>query len=156
MLVLTGVHAGFRAEDVSDLESVYKKSRSAGFGKEVQRRIMLGTFVLSAGYYDAYFGKAQAVRRMVKNWTDKTLTEFDVLLCPTTPSTAFGLGREVNDPTVNYLEDIFTVQANIAGTPAVSIPIGVDSGGLPIGLQVMGANGSDMDTLAMAEWIQKQ
>ena len=86
-----GVHAGFRAEDVSDLESVYKKSRSAGFGKEVQRRIMLGTFVLSAGYYDAYFGKAQAVRRMVKNWTDKTLTEFDVLLCPTTPSTAFGL-----------------------------------------------------------------
>ena len=151
-----GVHAGFRAEDVSDLESVYKKSRSAGFGKEVQRRIMLGTFVLSAGYYDAYFGKAQAVRRMVKNWTDKTLTEFDVLLCPTTPSTAFGLGREVNDTTVNYLEDIFTVQANIAGTPAVSIPIGVDSGGLPIGLQVMGANGSDMDTLAMAEWIQKQ
>ena len=151
-----GVHAGFRAEDVSDLESVYKKSRSAGFGKEVQRRIMLGTFVLSAGYYDAYFGKAQAVRRMVKNWTDKTLTEFDVLLCPTTPSTAFGLGREVNDPTVNYLEDIFTVQANIAGTPAVSIPIGVDSGGLPICLQVMGANGSDMDTLAMAEWIQKQ
>lgn len=151
-----GVHAGFRAEDVSDLESVYKKSRSAGFGKEVQRRIMLGTFVLSAGYYDAYFSKAQAVRRMVKNWTDKTLTEFDVLLCPTTPSTAFGLGREVNDPTVNYLEDIFTVQANIAGTPAVSIPIGVDSGGLPIGLQIMGANGSDMDTLAMAEWIQKQ
>lgn len=151
-----GVHAGFRAEDVNDLESVYKKSRSAGFGKEVQRRIMLGTFVLSAGYYDAYFSKAQAVRRMVKNWTDKTLTEFDVLLCPTTPSTAFGLGREVNDPTVNYLEDIFTVQANIAGTPAVSIPIGVDSGGLPIGLQIMGANGSDMDTLAMAEWIQKQ
>ena len=93
---------------------------------------------------------------MVKNWTDKTLAEFDVLLCPTTPSTAFELGREVTDPTVNYLEDIFTVQANIAGTPAVSIPIGVDSGGLPIGLQVMGANGSDMDTLAMAEWIQKQ
>ncbi len=151
-----GVHAGFRAEDVSDLQSVYKKSRSAGFGKEVQRRIMLGTFVLSAGYYDAYFGKAQAVRRMVKDWTDKTLSEFDVLLCPTTPSTAFELGREVSDPTVNYLEDIFTVQANIAGTPAVSIPIGVDSDGLPIGLQVMGANGSDMDTLAMAEWIQKQ
>ena len=151
-----GVHAGFRAEDVSDLESVYKKSRSAGFGKEVQRRIMLGTFVLSAGYYDAYFGKAQAVRRMVKEWTDKTLSEYDVLLSPTTPSTAFELGREVSDPTVNYLEDIFTVQANIAGTPAVSIPIGVDPNGLPIGLQVMGANGSDMDTLAIAAWIQKQ
>lgn len=151
-----GVHAGFRAENVSDLESVYKKSRSAGFGKEVQRRIMLGTFVLSAGYYDAYFGKGQAVRRMVKEWTDKTLSEYDVLLCPTTPSTAFELGREVSDPTVNYLEDIFTVQANIAGTPAVSIPIGVDPNGLPIGLQVMGANGSDMDTLAIAQWIQKQ
>jgi len=151
-----GVHAGFRSEEVSDLESVYKKSRSAGFGKEVQRRIMLGTFVLSAGYYDAYFGKAQAVRRMVKEWTDKTLSEYDVLLCPTTPSTAFELGREVSDPTVNYLEDIFTVQANIAGTPAVSIPIGVDPNGLPIGLQVMGANGSDMDTLAIAAWIQKQ
>jgi aspartyl-tRNA(Asn)/glutamyl-tRNA(Gln) amidotransferase subunit A len=151
-----GVHAGFRAEDVSDLESVYKKSRSAGFGKEVQRRIMLGTFVLSAGYYDAYFGKAQAVRRMVKEWTDKTLSEYDVLLSPTTPSTAFELGREVSDPTVNYLEDIFTVQANIAGTPAVSIPIGVDPKGLPIGLQVMGANGSDMDTLGIAAWIQKQ
>jgi aspartyl-tRNA(Asn)/glutamyl-tRNA(Gln) amidotransferase subunit A len=151
-----GVHAGFRSEEVSDLESVYKKSRSAGFGKEVQRRIMLGTFVLSAGYYDAYFGKAQAVRRMVKEWTDKTLSEYDVLLCPTTPSTAFELGREVSDPTVNYLEDIFTVQANIAGTPAVSIPIGVDPKGLPIGLQVMGANGSDMDTLAIAAWIQKQ
>ena len=151
-----GVHAGFRAEDVSDLESVYKKSRSVGFGKEVQRRIMLGTFVLSAGYYDAYFGKAQAVRRMVKEWTDKTLSEYDVLLCPTTPSTAFELGREISDPTVNYLEDIFTVQANIAGSPAVSIPIGVDRKGLPIGLQVMGANGSDMDTLAIAAWIQKQ
>ena len=117
---------------------------------------MLGTFVLSAGYYDAYFGKAQAVRRMVKEWTDKTLSEYDVLLCPTTPSTAFELGREISDPTVNYLEDIFTVQANIAGTPAVSIPIGVDPKGLPIGLQVMGANGSDMDTLAIAAWIQKQ
>ena len=115
---------------------------------------MLGTFVLSAGYYDAYFGKAQAVRRMVKEWTDKTLSEYDVLLCPTTPSTAFELGREVSDPTLNYLEDIFTVQANIAGTPAVSIPIGVDPNGLPIGLQVMGANGSDMDTLAIAAWIQ--
>jgi len=151
-----GVHSGFRGEGVTDLESVYKKSRSEGFGKEVQRRIMLGTFVLSSGYYDAYFGKAQSVRRMVKEWTDKTLSQYDVLLSPTTPTTAFELNRVVNDPTVNYLEDIFTVQANIAGNPAVSVPIGIDANGLPIGLQVMGANGADMDTLAMAEWIQKQ
>jgi len=137
------------------LESVYKKSRSEGFGTEVQRRIMLGTFVLSSGYYDAYFGKAQAARRLVQEWTDKMLEEYDLILCPTSPSTAFEIGREVSDPTVNYLEDIFTVQANIAGIPAVSIPMGVHPNGLPMGLQLMGAEGADMDVLAMAQWIQK-
>ena len=150
-----GVHAGYRSEKSHDLESVYKNSRSEGFGLEVQRRIMLGTFVLSAGYYDAYFGKAQAVRRMVKDWTDKVLSEYDLLLSPTTPAAAFEIGREIADPTVNYLEDIFTVQANIAGNPAVSIPMGLTSEGLPLGLQAMGAHGADLDVLAMADWIQK-
>ena len=150
-----GVHAGFRHPDSTDLESVYKKSRSEGFGVEVQRRIMLGTFVLSSGYYDAYFGKAQAARRLVQEWTDKMLEEYDLILCPTAPTTAFEIGREVSDPTVNYLEDIFTVQANIAGIPAVSIPMGVHPNGLPMGLQLMGAEGADMDVLAMAQWIQK-
>ena len=150
-----GVHAGFRHPDSTDLESVYKKSRSEGFGVEVQRRIMLGTFVLSSGYYDAYFGKAQAARRLVQEWTDKKLEEYDLILCPTSPSTAFEIGREVKDPTVNYLEDIFTVQANIAGIPAVSIPMGVHPNGLPMGLQLMGAMGADMNVLAMAQWIQK-
>lgn len=150
-----GVHAGFRHPESTDLESVYKKSRSEGFGVEVQRRIMLGTFVLSSGYYDAYFGKAQAARRLVQEWTDKMLEEYDLILCPTSPSTAFEIGREVSDPTVNYLEDIFTVQANIAGIPAVSIPMGVHPNGLPIGLQLMGANDADMNVLAMAQWIQK-
>jgi len=150
-----GVHAGFRHPDSTDLESVYKKSRSEGFGVEVQRRIMLGTFVLSSGYYDAYFGKAQAARRLVQEWTDKMLKEYDLILCPTAPTTAFEIGREVSDPTVNYLEDIFTVQANIAGIPAVSIPMGVHPNGLPMGLQLMGAEGADMDVLAMAQWIQK-
>lgn len=150
-----GVHAGYRSEDSHDLESIYKKSRSEGFGLEVQRRIMLGTFVLSSGYYDAYFGKAQSVRRMVKEWTDEVLGEYDLLLSPTTPAAAFDIGREVADPTVNYLEDIFTVQANIAGNPAVSIPMGLTSNGLPLGLQAMGANGADLDVLAMADWIQK-
>jgi aspartyl-tRNA(Asn)/glutamyl-tRNA(Gln) amidotransferase subunit A len=150
-----GVHAGYRHPDSTDLESVYKKSRSEGFGVEVQRRIMLGTFVLSSGYYDAYFGKAQAARRLVQEWTDKMLEEYDLILCPTAPTTAFEIGREVSDPTVNYLEDIFTVQANIAGVPAVSIPMGVHPNGLPMGLQLMGQNGADMDVLAMAKWIQQ-
>jgi aspartyl-tRNA(Asn)/glutamyl-tRNA(Gln) amidotransferase subunit A len=151
-----GVHAGFRHDDSTDLESVYKLSRSAGFGKEVQRRIMLGTFVLSSGYYDAYFGKAQAARRLVKEWTEKTLEEYDLILCPTSPTTAFEIGREISDPTVNYLEDIFTVQANIAGVPAISVPMGLHANGLPMGLQLMGAYGKDMDVLAMADWIIKQ
>jgi len=149
-----GVHAGYRSEESTDLESVYKLSRSEGFGTEVQRRIMLGTFVLSSGYYDAYYGKAQKVRRMVKDWTDRTLEEFDALLCLTTPATAFDIGREIADPTVNYLEDIFTVQANIAGNPAVSVPMGVHPNGLPMGLHIMGAFGADLDVLEMARWIQ--
>lgn len=148
-----GVHAGFRHDDSTDLESVYKLSRSEGFGVEVQRRIMLGTFVLSSGYYDAYFGKAQAARRLVKEWTEKTLESYDLILCPTAPTTAFEIGREVSDPTVNYLEDIFTVQANIAGVPAISVPMGVHANGLPMGLQLMGQYGADMDVLAMAKWI---
>ena len=149
-----GVHAGYRHPESTDLESVYKLSRSAGFGKEVQRRIMLGTFVLSSGYYDSFFGKAQSARRLIQEWTDKTLEEYDAILCPTSPTTAFEIGREVSDPTVNYLEDIFTVQANIAGVPAVSIPMGVHANGLPMGLQLMGRNGADLDVLAMADWIQ--
>ena len=150
-----GVHAGYRHPESTDLESVYKKSRSEGFGVEVQRRIMLGTFVLSSGYYDSFFGKAQSARRLVQEWTDNTLEQYDAILCPTSPSTAFEIGREVSDPTVNYLEDIFTVQANIAGVPAVSIPMGVHPNGLPMGLQLMGKNGADMDVLAIAKWIQQ-
>lgn len=150
-----GVHAGYRSDKSTDLESIYKTSRSEGFGLEVQRRIMLGTFVLSAGYYDAYYGKAQSVRRLVKEWTDKTLETYDLILCPTTPNTAFDIGRVVEDPTVNYLEDIFTVHANIAGNPAVSVPMGMHPNGLPMGMQAMGANGADLDVLAMVGWIQK-
>jgi len=150
-----GVHAGYRHPESTDLESVYKKSRSEGFGVEVQRRIMLGTFVLSSGYYDSFFGKAQSARRLVQEWTDNTLEQYDAILCPTSPSTAFEIGRVVSDPTVNHLEDIFTVQANIAGVPAVSIPMGVHPNGLPMGLQLMGKNGADMDVLAMAKWIQQ-
>lgn len=132
-----GVHVGHRSENASDLESLYKKSRSEGFGEEVQRRILLGTFVLSAGYFDAFYGKAQKARRVVRDATLEALQQVDALIGPTTPHTAFPLGQEYTDPTVLYLEDIFTVQAPIAGIPAVSIPAGPHSNGLPFGIQIM-------------------
>jgi len=132
-----GIHYGYRSPNAYDLESTYKLSRSEGFGAEVQRRIMLGTFVLSSGYYDAYFGKAQKARRLIRDKTIDILTKYDVLLSPTSPHTAFELGKEYHDPTVMYLEDIFTVQANIAGVPGISIPMGNHSNGMPMGLQIM-------------------
>jgi aspartyl-tRNA(Asn)/glutamyl-tRNA(Gln) amidotransferase subunit A len=133
-----GIHYGYRSADATDLESVYKKSRSQGFGKEVKRRVMLGTFVLSAGYYDAYFNKGQKVRRVIQNKTKEILEGFDFIITPSTPGTAFEFGKNSEDPIKMYLEDIFTVQANIAGIPAISIPCGLHSNGLPMGIQVMG------------------
>lgn len=132
-----GIHFGYRSENAHDLESTYKLSRTEGFGKEVKRRILLGTFVLSSGYYDAYYGKAQKARRLIKDETDKIFEDYDFILSPTSPHTAFDIGREKSDPTVMYLEDIFTVQANICGTPAVSLPLGKHSNGLPYGIQLM-------------------
>ena len=132
-----GIHAGYRSPNAHDLESTYKRSRSEGFGAEVKRRIMLGTFVLSAGYYDAYFAKAQKARRFVRDTTRNYFNEVDVILSPTSPHTAFEIGQEYHDPTVMYMEDIFTVQANITGIPAISLPLCNHSNGLPIGIQVM-------------------
>lgn len=142
-----GVHYGHRSESATDLESTYKLSRTEGFGKEVKRRILLGTFVLSSGYYDAYYSKAQKARRLVKEQTDKLFEDYDLILSPTTPGTAFELGQEVTDPTVLYLEDIFTVQANISGVPAISLPIGKHSNGLPFGIQFMGAGFGEKELL---------
>lgn len=133
-----GIHFGFRSENATDLESTYKLSRTEGFGTEVKRRILLGTFVLSSGYYDAYYGKAQKARMLIKQQAEELFEEYDLLLSPTTPGTAFEIGREKTDPTVMYLEDIFTVQANICGMPAVSLPLGQHSNGLPFGIQLMG------------------
>jgi aspartyl-tRNA(Asn)/glutamyl-tRNA(Gln) amidotransferase subunit A len=144
-----GVKYGFRAPDVTDLESLYKKTRAQGFGPEVQRRIMLGTFVLSASYYDAYYTKAQRVRRLIKEKTDELLRQYDFLVLPTTPTTAFKIG-EKQDPVSMYLADIFTVQASLAGVPAISIPAGVDEAGLPIGLQIMSGAFREADLLAFA------
>jgi aspartyl-tRNA(Asn)/glutamyl-tRNA(Gln) amidotransferase subunit A len=132
-----GVHYGYRTTKATDLESTYKKSRSEGFGKEVKRRIMLGTFVLSAGYYDAYYAKGQKVRKLLQQKTFDILKEYDFIITPSTPGTAFEFGKNSADPIKMYLEDIFTVQANIAGVPAISVPCGKHSNGLPMGIQIM-------------------
>ena len=148
-----GVPYGYRSKNATDLESTFKKSRTEGFGKEVQRRIMLGTFVLSAGYYDAYYGKAQQVRRVVR---DKTLTifkDYDIIITPSTPGVAFAHGAKGADPIKMYLEDIYTVQANIAGIPAISIPAGVNENNMPFGLQLMAAPFNEELLLASANLI---
>src|SRR5690606_7728735 len=132
-----GIHFGYRSPNATDLESTYKLSRTEGFGTEVKRRILLGTFVLSSGYYEAYYGQAQKARMLIKQETDQVFEDFDLMLSPTAPHTAFEIGKKQTDPTVMYLEDIFTVQANICGIPAVSLPLGQHSNGLPYGIQLM-------------------
>ncbi len=133
-----GIHYGYRSKQATDIETTYTKSRSEAFGKEVKRRIMLGTFVLSSGYYDAYYAKGQKVRRILKDKTDALLEKYDLLLSPTTPGTAFKLGANTEDPIKMYLEDIFTVHANLAGIPAISLPLFKHSeNGMPIGVQFM-------------------
>ena len=127
------------------------KSRSIGFGKEVKRRIMLGTFVLSAGYYDAYYSKAQKVRNKIRQKTREILSEYDFIVTPSTPGTAFEFGKNSADPIKMYLEDIFTVQANIVGCPAISVPNGLHSNGLPIGIQIMGRDFEEADLFNIAK-----
>jgi aspartyl-tRNA(Asn)/glutamyl-tRNA(Gln) amidotransferase subunit A len=132
-----GVRYGYRTKEASDLSSLYKKSRSEGFGKEVQRRILLGTFVLSASYYDAYYTKAQKVRRLIRDKTKAILKQYDFIVMPITPTTAFKLGEHTDNPLEMYLADLFSVQANVAGVPAIAIPCGRDKEGLPIGMQII-------------------
>lgn len=150
-----GVHYGYRSPNATDLESTYKKSRTEGFGKEVKRRIMLGTFVLSAGYYDAYYSKAQKVRRMLRDKTLEILSDYDFILTPSTPSPAFEFGKNSTDPIQMYLEDIFTVQANIVGVPSISVPVGKSSSNMPIGAQLMAKPFAEGEMLAMAKGIAK-
>lgn len=147
----SGLLFGHRSKDANGLEGTFKKSRSEGFGPEVKRRIMLGTFVLSSGFYDAYYSKAQKVRRIVKEETDKILNQYDFILSPATPSTAFKFGEKSNNPVEMYLADLFTVHANISGHPAISFPIGKHSNGMPIGAQFLGRNFSENELLALAE-----
>ena len=132
-----GVRYGMRV-DAETLDGMYEATRAAGFGEEVQRRIMIGTYVLSAGYYDAYYLKAQKVRRLIKGDFDAAFQTVDALLTPATPSAAFPVGRKIDDPVTNFLNDVFTVPANLAGLPGIAVPGGVTSDGLPLGLQVLG------------------
>lgn len=131
-----GVHYGYRSENSNGVEETYKKSRSEGFGEEVKRRIMAGTFVLSHGYYDAYYTKGQKVRRVLQDKTNDILSKYDLIILPTTPTTAFELNA-VKDPIAMYLQDIYTVHANLTGNPAFSIPMGNHSNGMPFGIQVI-------------------
>ena len=148
-----GVHYGYRSENITDLESTYVNSRTEGFGVEVKRRIMLGTFVLSAGYHEAYFTKAQKIRRLIKDKTNEMFEEYDFVISPTSPHTPFEIGKKQTDPTVMYLEDIFTVQANLAGNPAISLPLGIHSNGLPIGLHLMADSFKEADLFAFSKHI---
>lgn len=148
-----GVHYGHRSSNTTDLESTYINSRTEGFGEEVKRRIMLGTFVLSSGYQEAYFTQAQKIRRLIKQKTDEIFKNYDFLISPTTPHTAFDLGQNYKDPTIMYLEDVFTVQANLTGNPAISLPLGSHSNGLPIGLQIMADNFKEKDLLAFSKYL---
>ena len=132
-----GVRYGNRVE-ADSLDDMYGATRAAGFGDEVQRRILIGTYVLSAGYYDAYYLKAQRVRRLIRNDFDEAFAKVDAILTPATPSAAFAVGRKVDDPVTNYLNDVFTVPANLAGIPGMSVPAGINADGLPLGLQVLG------------------
>lgn len=152
-----GIRYGYRSPQAHSMEEVYTKSRTEGFGKEVKRRIMLGTFVLSSGYYDAYYTKAQRVRRLLQNTVTDVLQQHDFIVMPTTPTTAFNLGdKAYQDPVAMYLSDIYTVLANLTGVPAISLPLFTHSNGLPFGLQVMGAGFQEAQLLAFSQLLMKK
>jgi aspartyl-tRNA(Asn)/glutamyl-tRNA(Gln) amidotransferase subunit A len=150
-----GVKYGHRTEGEIDLSRMYKKTRSEGFGAEVKRRIILGTYVLSAGYYEAYYAKAQKVRTIMREDFNKAFEKVDVIITPTSPTTAFKIGEKIDDPLTMYLSDIYTVSANLAGIPAISVPCGQDSKGLPIGLQIMGKLLSEERILRIAYALEQ-
>ena len=150
-----GVHFGYRSDKAEDVETTYVNSRSEGFGEEVQRRIMMGTFVLSAGYYDAFYTKGLKVRNIIKQKTEAIFNDYDFILLPTTPTPAFGIGENIDDPIAMYLQDIFTVHANLAGIPAVSLPLGEHSNGLPFGVQLMAGSFQDAKLFEFSDWLMR-
>jgi aspartyl-tRNA(Asn)/glutamyl-tRNA(Gln) amidotransferase subunit A len=150
-----GVRFGYRCEDPVDLVDMYKRSRGEGFGAEVKRRIMTGTYVLSAGYYDAYYLRAQKVRRLITDDFARAFKDVDVLMGPTSPTPAFDIGAKVDDPITMYLNDIYTIGANLAGLPAMSIPCGFLNG-LPVGLQIIGPHFAEAKLLNVAHGYQRE
>jgi aspartyl-tRNA(Asn)/glutamyl-tRNA(Gln) amidotransferase subunit A len=150
-----GIRYGHRTANGINLEDLYKKTRGEGFGKEVKKRIMLGSFILSADYYDAYYTKAQRVRRMVKEETETFFEKVDFIVSPTTPTPAFKIGIKATDPMEIFLADIFTVHANVVGLPSVSIPNGKNTEGLPIGFQILGTEFGEKNMLEFALNVQK-
>ncbi|CUS94582.1 aspartyl/glutamyl-tRNA(Asn/Gln) amidotransferase subunit A [Candidatus Kryptonium thompsonii] len=150
-----GARYGYRSPQAKSLYEMYVKSRSEGFGAEVKRRIMLGTYVLSAGYYEAYYRKAQKVRRLIKEDFDKAFEKVDVIITPTSPTTAFKLGEKTDDPLKMYLSDIYTVSVNLAGVPAINVPAGFDSKGLPIGMQIIGKQFDEGTILKVSDFLEK-
>ncbi len=151
-----GARYGYRSHNIRDLSEMYTKSRSEGFGAEVKRRIMLGTYVLSAGYYDAHYRKAQKVRRLIQKDFFDAFKKVDCLITPISPTTAFKFGEKVDDPLQMYLSDIYTVSANLAGIPGISVPAGVDSQNLPIGLQLLGKQFDESTLLKVADFLEQQ
>jgi aspartyl-tRNA(Asn)/glutamyl-tRNA(Gln) amidotransferase subunit A len=150
-----GVRYGFRAEETPTLREMYRRTREEGFGAEVKRRIMLGTYVLSSGYYDAYYLKAQKVRTLLKQDFTRAFERCDAIITPTSPTTAFLLGEKTDDPLAMYLNDIYTVTANLAGIPGLSVPCGLSSSGLPIGMQLLGPHWSESTLLRLADAYER-
>ncbi len=150
-----GVRFGLRVDPGGDLDDLYAATRAAGFGAEVRRRILIGTYVLSAGYYDAYYLKAQKVRALIARDFDRAWAEVDAILTPATPTSAFAIGEKQDDPVTMYLNDVFTVTANLAGLPGISVPAGLDEGGLPLGLQVIGRPFDEETVFAVAGAIER-
>jgi aspartyl-tRNA(Asn)/glutamyl-tRNA(Gln) amidotransferase subunit A len=151
-----GVHYGHRTENPQDYVEVYSKSRAEGFGKEVKRRIMLGTYALSSGYYDAYYLKALKVRNLIRNDFTSVFEKCDCIMMPVSPTTAFKIGEKVDDPLKMYLSDVYTIAANLAGVPAISIPCGFDEKELPIGLQILAPAFAEDKLLRIAGMFEKQ
>jgi aspartyl-tRNA(Asn)/glutamyl-tRNA(Gln) amidotransferase subunit A len=151
-----GVKYGYRTPEKDiDLTDLYKETRSKGFGKEVKRRIMLGTFVLSAGYYDAYFTKAQKVRKILFEKIKLIFNDFDFIILPTSPSTAFKIGEKMDDPIAMYLADIYTVMANLVGVPAISLPLFTHTNGMPFGVQVLASRFNELALLRISDQLMQ-
>ena len=150
-----GIRYGFRAEDYTDLDSLYSKTRDEGFMPENKRRIMIGNFVLSSGFFDAYFLKAQKARTLLIEAYNKIFEDYDALLCPVAPAPSFKLGEKTNDPLAMYMEDVMSVPPSMAGLPAVSVPAGKTAAGLPVGAQLVGQRQNDQILLAIAKSVEE-